>query len=132
MRGMNEGLLFVAIAVLMTMSLEAFFNAFVFGYGLAYFTGAMFVGAAVFQTLFASAGALIFLKRVRDFRRLGLLSLALGFLIEFIFMRPPEAEMLMGVVPLTDVGGVVGWVGVSGAYWFLDWGLPAYVLRRSA
>jgi hypothetical protein len=85
------------------------------------------VGIAMFYLMFSLPGSLILL--FKNYRPLvmGLLSFVIGFLMEFAFMRP---DWVMKIYSLTvGPGEIVAFI-VSAVYWFIPWGIPAFILQR--
>lgn len=85
------------------------------------------IGIAMFYLLFSLPGSLVFL--FKNYRPLimGLLSFVIGFLMEFSFMRP---EWVMKIYSLTVGPGEIVAVIVSAVYWFIPWGVSAFILQR--
>ncbi|RLG16966.1 hypothetical protein DRN62_02455 [Nanoarchaeota archaeon] len=87
----------------------------------------MLVGVSIFYALFSLAGSLVFIKKRYEPKKMGLLSLALGFLFEFTFMRP---DWVQNIYALRIGGGDVVAVLVSSLYWFIPWSVPSYILNK--
>lgn len=85
------------------------------------------VGIAMFYLLFSLPGSLIFL--FKNYRPLimGMLSFVIGFLMEFAFMRP---DWVMKIYSLNVGLGEIVAVIVSAVYWFIPWGIPAFILQK--
>ena len=85
-------------------------------------------GIIMFYSLFSVAGSAIFL--FKDYRPviMGMLSFILGFIFEFTFMRP---DWVMKIYALQIGGGEIVAVFVSAIYWFIPWGVPAYIIKKS-
>jgi hypothetical protein len=84
-------------------------------------------GIIMFYMIFNLFGSLIYhLKSYRPFK-MGLLSLLIGFILEFSFMRP---DWVLKIYAFSIGGDVIGAVIVTSFYWFIAWGIPSYVLHR--
>ena len=83
------------------------------------------VAIAIFYLIFSFPGSLIFLLKNYKPIRMGLLSLIIGFILEFAFMMP---DWVQNIYSFNITGGVVVAVIVSAIYWFIAWGVPAYIL----
>jgi hypothetical protein len=81
----------------------------------------------MFYMLFSLFGSLIYLLKNYRAVRMGLLSLVIGFVLEFAFMRP---DWVLKIYGLNIGGDVIGAVLVTSLYWFIAWGIPSYVLHR--
>jgi len=95
--------------------------------GLAQFMSTKFVGISSFYAIFGLLGAGVYLKKGYHFKTMGKASLALGFIFEFLFMRP---SWVRGILSLRINGGVIVAVIVSAFYWWIVWGLPSYVIQK--
>jgi hypothetical protein len=84
-------------------------------------------GIIIFYTIFSFFGSMIYLFRKYRPVRMGLLSLLIGFLLEFALMRP---AWVMNIYGLSITGDVIGAVLVSSLYWFIAWGIPSYALHQ--
>lgn len=84
-------------------------------------------GIAMFYAIFSLFWSAAFLLSRWDAARMGLLSLAAGFILEFAAMRP---DWVMKIYSLSAGPAEIGAVLVSALYWFMAWGVPAYVLGR--
>ncbi len=85
------------------------------------------IGIAMFYLLFSLPGSLVFLFKIYRPLIMGLLSFVIGFLMEFSFMRP---EWVMKIYSLTVGPGEIVAVIVSAVYWFIPWGVSAFILQR--
>ncbi|MCW4020776.1 MAG: hypothetical protein NWF14_06080 [Candidatus Bathyarchaeota archaeon] len=52
-----------------------------------------------------------------------MLSLVIGFILEFTLMKP---EWVQNIYAFKIEGDVIGAVFVSSLYWFIAWGAPAH------
>ena len=84
-------------------------------------------GIVMFYLMFSVFGSAAFLLTRWNAVRMGLLSLAVGFLLEFAAMRP---DWVMKIYALSAGPAEIVAVLVSALYWFIPWGVPAYILRR--
>ncbi len=81
----------------------------------------------VFYLLFNLIGSSIFLFKSYRPLKMGTLSFVLGFIFEFTFMRP---DWVQSIYALSIGGDVISAVIVSAIYWFIPWGVPAYIIRH--
>ena len=58
---------------------------------------------------------------------MGLLSLLIGFICEFTFMKPEWVEKFYS---LNVDGKIIVAVIISAIYWFIIWGAPTYILQK--
>ena len=65
---------------------------------------------------------MILLKKGYRSREMGILSLVIGFILEFLWMRP---DWVQDIFSLRITGGHVVAVIISGFYWFAAWGVPS-------
>jgi hypothetical protein len=77
--------------------------------------------------IFNLVGSVILLIKNYEAKVMGALSLLIGFIFEFSFMRP---DWVQNVYALNIEAGVLGAVIVSAFYWFIPWGLPSYVIHK--
>ena len=84
-------------------------------------------GIVLFYLMFSFFGSAVYLLKKYRALAMGLLSLVIGFVLEFAFMRP---EWVLNIYAVTISGDVVGAVVVSALYWFVAWGIPSYILHR--
>jgi hypothetical protein len=88
-------------------------------------------GIIMFYILFSFLGSLIFL--FKNFRPLhmGLLSLIIGFILEFAFMRPDWVQNIYAFnISEKTIGPIVVAIIVSSFYWFIAWGIPSYLIHK--
>jgi cytochrome bd-type quinol oxidase subunit 2 len=95
--------------------------------GWADFAAEHLVGIVIFFALISLVGSILLLKKKYRAKRMGLISLAVGFFLEFALMRP---EWVESIYDLTITGSVIGALIVSSLYWFILWGIPAYLAHR--
>ncbi|MBC7130351.1 hypothetical protein H5T51_03905 [Candidatus Bathyarchaeota archaeon] len=107
-------------------------------HGASDYSSTVFFGTAMFYGIFNFFGALIFhLKRFRP-KRMGLLSLIAGFILEF-------SRVLQGGIQESEGSGAIwvqGWYNlnlsgetimgtlISAAYWFVAWAGPTYIIYK--
>jgi hypothetical protein len=97
-----------------------------FEYGWRYLIQHRLFGILTFYSIFNLAGTMILLKRGYGSQEMGILSLIIGFIFEFLWMRPDWVQDLSS---LRITGGVVVAVIVSAFYWFAAWGVPSRFLQ---
>lgn len=85
------------------------------------------IGIIMFYIIFSFIGSSVFFFKNYTYRRMGLLSLLLGFIFEFTFMRP---AWVYDIFALKITFGVILTVIISALYWFIPWGVPAYIIHR--
>lgn len=96
-------------------------------YGLTYFMRTSLLPMIFLFALISLVGLIIFLKKGYTPKKMGVLSLVLGVVIEFLFMKPDWALSITGG---TIKGGTFVAVVLSAVYWFAVWYAPSYVLQR--
>ncbi len=96
-------------------------------HGWMYFFFNMILGAMVLFLIISLVGTIVFLKTGFRPRIMGILSWALGFLLEFTLMKPEWVQSLLNLTPTEDA---IGAIIVSSIYWLIPWGLPSYLLYR--
>jgi hypothetical protein len=84
-------------------------------------------GIIMFFLIFSFFGSLIYLKKNYRWVKMGMLSLLIGFILEFAFMRP---EWVLNIYNSNITGDVIGAVLVTSLYWFIAWGIPSFALHR--
>jgi high-affinity Fe2+/Pb2+ permease len=84
-------------------------------------------GIIMFYLIFSFLGSLIYLLKNYRPVKMGLLSLLIGFILEFAMMRP---EWVLNIYNSNITGDVIGAVLVTSLYWFIAWGIPSYALHR--
>ena len=87
----------------------------------------MLLGVSIFYALFSLAGSLVFIKERYEPKKMGLLSVALGLLLEFAFMRP---DWVQNIYALRIGGSEAVAVILSSLYWFIPWSVPSYLLNE--
>jgi hypothetical protein len=95
--------------------------------GWAEFIQEQVVGVVVLYILTGLIGTIVFLRTRLKWVVLGSLSLAIGAVLEFAFMRP---QWVQDVFALHMDAGVMIAVVISALYWFIIWGLPAFLLAK--
>ncbi len=85
------------------------------------------VGIAMFYLLFSLPGALVLLFRNYRPAKMGLLSLVIGFVFEFSFMRP---DWVLKIYSLSAGPGEIVAVIISAIYWFIPWFVPCLILNK--
>ena len=118
-------------AVLLNLSMEVIFGPenrqALLEYGWRYLIQHRLIGILTFYSIFNLAGTMILLKKGYGSQEMGILSLIIGFIFEFLWMRPDWVQDLSS---LRITGGVVVAVIVSAFYWFAAWGVPSRFLHR--
>ena len=71
---------------------------------------------------------MVYLKKVGNPKRLGVVSLITGFALEFALMRPDWVQRICGQLPMQPMVFIA--VTINVIYWFSLWFVPAYVLNR--
>jgi len=84
-------------------------------------------GIVTFYLIFSFLGALIFLFKNYKARKMGLLSLIIGFVLEFTFMRP---EWVQNIYAFKIGGDVIVAIIATSFYWFIAWGIPSYIIHK--
>ena len=105
--------------------------------GITAYTFEVFFGTTIFYTIFSFFGALIFYFKNYSYKKIGILSLLLGFILEFTILQPniPEGEgsgasWVQGWYNLNINGETIVGTLISAVYWFIGWGLPSYVIHK--
>ena len=106
-------------------------------HGITAYTFEVFFGTTIFYTIFSFFGALIFYFKNYSYKKIGILSLLLGFILEFTILQPniPEGEgsgasWVQGWYNLNINGETIVGTLISAVYWFIGWGLPSYVIHK--
>lgn len=124
-------LVFTALVLLVVIPLELLFSPnhprTIAEYGWGYFIRHSLTGMVVLFAFISLLGVVLFLWKKYDPVKMGILSLILGFAIEFIFMKPDWVHALS---TFKITGGVLIAVLVSALYWFAVWGIPSYVISK--
>jgi hypothetical protein len=96
-------------------------------HGWAYFIQYQLSAIVVFYTIFNFIGNVIFLFKNYKPVKMGMLSLIVGFILEFAFMKPDWVQNIYAI----KIGeAVVGAVIISALYWFIAWGIPSYIIHN--
>jgi len=85
-------------------------------------------GIMIFFLIFNFFGALIFFFRKYKAKIMGLLSLVLGQVCEFSFMRPEWVQKIYALEIGMDV--IIPFIISSIIYWFPAWLIPSYAIHR--
>lgn len=106
-------------------------------HGMVNYLFEILFGTTIFYTIFSFFGALIFYFKNYNYKKMGLLSLLLGFILEFTILQPniPEGEgsgasWVQGWYNLNINGETIVGTLISAVYWFIGWGLPSYVIHK--
>ena len=110
---------------------------FVAEHGMMRYSFEMMFGTTLFYAIFSFFGSLIFHLKKYDYKKMGLLSLFLGFILEFTVLQPsiPEgkgsgASWVQGWRSLEITGETIAGTIISAFYWFIAWGIPSYIIHR--
>ncbi|MBU7045651.1 MAG: hypothetical protein HXS54_04375 [Theionarchaea archaeon] len=130
---LKKYLLFYVSVLVVVIPLELIFSpnhrVTIVEYGWSYFIRNSLVGMGVLYALLSFIGLLILIKREYTPVKMGVLSLILGFVIEFLFMKP---GWVYSIAHFQITAGVIIAVLLSAFYWFAVWGFPSYMLKRYA
>ena len=106
-------------------------------HGMTTYTFEVFFGTTIFYTIFSFFGALIFYFKNYNYKKMGLLSLLLGFILEFTILQPsiPEGEgsgasWVQGWYSLNISGETIVGTLISAIYWFMSWAIPTYIIYK--
>jgi len=106
-------------------------------HGMTAYTFEVFFGTTIFYTIFSFFGALIFYFKNYNYKKMGLLSLLLGFILEFTILQPniPEGEgsgasWVQGWYSLNISGETIVGTLISAIYWFMSWAIPTYIIYK--
>ena len=128
---LKKYLLFYVSVLVVVYPLELIFSPHhrvtIAEYGWGYFIRTSLMGMGILYALLSLIGLLILLKMEYTPVRMGVLSLVLGFVIEFFFMKP---DWVYTIARFQITAGVVIAVLLSALYWFLVWGFPSYMIKR--
>jgi hypothetical protein len=123
--------LFTILTLLVVIPLELVFSPVhsktVAEYGLGYFIQHSLGGMIVLYAFLGLIGTVLFLKKGYTPLNMGILSLILGFFIEFVFMKP---DWVSDILTLKVGGGTLIAVLLSAVYWIAVWGVPSYVIQH--
>jgi hypothetical protein len=84
-------------------------------------------GIVIGYMIFNFFGGLIFLFKNYEAKKMGLLSLTLGFILEFAFMKP---DWVQNIYTFNIAEPVIAALIISAFYWFTMWGGPSYIIRK--
>lgn len=126
---LSKYLTFLGITLLVVLPLELLFSPHhrktIAEYGLPYFMRTSLLSMIFLFALISLLGLIIFLRGYTP-KKMGILSLVLGFAIEFLFMKPDWASAITrGAIK----GGTLVAVFLSAIYWFAVWYAPSYGLQ---
>jgi len=124
-------LVFTLFCLLVVIPLELLFSPnhskTIAEYGLGYFIRTSLMGMVILFAFLSLIGVVILLKKKYKPAKMGVLSLVLGFAIEFLFMRP---DWVLALTTFRIGGGLIFAVFISAIYWTAVWGVPSYVVYR--
>jgi hypothetical protein len=128
---LKKYLLFYVSVLIVVIPLELIFSPHhrvtIAEYGWSYFIRNSLIGMGILYALLSFVGLLILLKKEYTPVRMGILSLVLGFVIEFFFMKP---DWVYAIADFRITGGVFVAVLLSAFYWFAVWGFPSYIVKK--
>ncbi|MBU7016308.1 MAG: hypothetical protein HXS44_02270 [Theionarchaea archaeon] len=128
---LKKYLLFYVSVLVVVIPLELIFSpnhrVTIAEYGWGYFIRNSLMGMGILYALLSFIGLLILLKMEYTPVRMGVLSLVLGFIIEFLFMKP---GWVYSIARFQITVGIIIAVLLSAFYWFAVWGFPSYMLKR--
>lgn len=85
-------------------------------------------GIIIFFSIFNFFGSLIFFHKNYEARKMGLLSLLFGQILEFTFMKP---EWVLKFYALEISGETIAPFIISSLiYWFPAWAIPSYIIHN--
>jgi len=106
-------------------------------HGLEAYASEIIFGVTMFYMLFSLPGALILHLKNFNPKKMGLLSLILGFILEFTVLQPniPEGEgggasWVQGWYAFNISGETIVGTLISAFYWFIVWGIPSYIFHK--
>lgn len=127
----SKYLVFFFLTVLVVIPLELIFSPHhrktIAEYGLNYFIRTSLLSMIILFAIISLVGLIIFLKKGYTPKQMGVLSLVLGFAIEFLFMKP---DWVLSITGGTIKGGTLIAVLLSAFYWFAVWWIPSYGVQR--
>jgi len=85
------------------------------------------LGIIMFYTIFNFVGCIIFLLKTYKPMKMGVLSLIIGFVLEFALMKP---EWVQKIYIFKIDGDVIGALIVTSIYWLIAWGIPSYIIHK--
>ncbi len=128
---LKKYLLFYVSVLVVVIPLELIFSPHhrvtIAEYGWGYFIRNSLIGMGILYALLSFVGLLILLKKGYTPVKMGILSLILGFVIEFFFMKP---DWVYAIADFRITGGVFVAVLLSAVYWFAVWGFPSYIVKK--
>jgi hypothetical protein len=118
----RKALTFVAIVLLLSIPLELLITTSAeqkeaFG---------LLVSCLIIYTIYGSVGSVIHLKKISSAKWMGVASLTIGFILEFLLIKPSWVQDIYAM----NLGNALAPTVISGVYWFLIWALPTYILRK--
>ncbi|MCD6591162.1 MAG: hypothetical protein J7K72_04285 [Candidatus Aenigmarchaeota archaeon] len=116
-------IMFFIFAILVNLSLEIAFR-----FVLEIPEKLDIMGIIMFFIIFSLLGALVLFFKRYSAVKMGILSLIIGHICEFTFMRPEWVQNIYSLKIGMDV--VVAFVVSSVFYWFPAWLIPSYVINR--
>jgi len=106
-------------------------------HGMINYSFEILIGTTIFYTIFSFFGALIFYFKNYGCKKMGILSLLLGFILEFTILQPniPEGEgsgasWVQGWYSLNISGEIIVGTLISAIYWFIAWAGPTYIIHK--
>ena len=125
-------IVFLAFVLLVNLSLELIVptperEVVIAEHGLEYFIKDKIKVLIIFYAIFNFVGSMIFFFKNYKWRKMGLLSFIVGFILEFLLMKP---DWVQNIYSLSISFDVITAVVVSALYWFGAWGAPAYILHK--
>ena len=92
------------------------------------------LGATILYAIFNIPGSLIFYFKKFNPKRMGVLSLIFGFILEFSRVLPGSEEGGASWVQewynLEITGGTIVGTIISGLYWFAVWAIPTFIIQK--
>lgn len=127
-------ILFIVITLVVTLTMELTFSPekrqiWNERGTIGLLTSMEFIGTIIFLFMYGIIGGTLHQKKIRNPAYLGILSLIIGHICEFTFMRPAWVRMLLGEIPLNQ-NEVTLAIMISSIFWFIAWAIPAYITGR--
>jgi len=85
-------------------------------------------GIIMFFSIFNLVGAFIFFNKEYDAKKMGLLSLLIGQICEFTFMKPEWVQNFYALQISMDA--IAPFIISSLIYWFPAWAIPSYIFHK--
>jgi hypothetical protein len=85
------------------------------------------LGIIFFYMMFNFVGSIVLLLKNYQAKIMGILSLILGFIFEFVFMRP---DWVQNIYNFNINEGVLGGFLISALYWFIPWSVPTLIFHK--